>query len=306
MIELGEERTLRTFLLCSAIAVCSLVQVIAEEPADKSETTESEIIFRELSAGLPKDTERAKSARLELEYWHGSSRKSAIRQSVKTKDGKNVEVFFLNDLTYSLPGYAFSLAFVTVENRVIDWASCWTSTRSARQKLQLEDVDKDGFLDVAFQADKGFFGLRDQRVHSRPGVEGKWFYAYSLSGQGFQSLFPSTTREVTVRVSYDTANQPVTLEVKDLPKLLRVYQLIECTITATNTTENNLALNPDGWFALESKHGGYVMTCKRSDRQTLKPKESISQSVQLVVTEPEHDFDVQWKFVPNEPEKTSP
>ena len=58
----------------------------------------SDVVFRELLAGLPKDSQRAKSARLELEYWRENNwglLNPAVRNPVRTKDGKAAEVIFL-------------------------------------------------------------------------------------------------------------------------------------------------------------------------------------------------------------------
>jgi hypothetical protein len=197
----------------------------------------SDALFRELLQGLPTDTERAKSARLELEYWHKHAWTFAwtfpdppARKSVKTKDGKTAEVVLLRAPAMSMPGEDFSMAFLLVEKRVVDWASCWTYNRTANQDLQLEDVDGDGFLDVAFRASEGWYGLLDKRQHTRPGDKRKWLYAYAITSTGFQSLFPSVDRELKVKLSFDTADPPVKMQVKGLPESLREQQTVECTV----------------------------------------------------------------------------
>jgi hypothetical protein len=257
-----------------------------------------------LSAGLPKGVERAKSARLELEYWHNDHYcflDPPVRKSVKTKDGKAAEVVFLSLPAHTMPGTDFSMAFLLVEKRVVDWASCWTYNRTANQKLQLEDVDGDGFLDVAFRASEGWCGLQDKRQHTRPGGKRKWLYAYAITTTGFQSLFPSVDGELKVKLSYDTAEQPVRLQVKGLPDPLREQRMVECTLSATNTSKNDLAIS-DKWFILAFQNAGYLMMYGPSDkRPVLKPGETISQVVRLIIEgkEGEKEVGLRLSFVPS-------
>src|SRR5262249_3383318 len=153
----------------------------------------------------PNQGDRAKTARLELEYWHQNQRffpSAPVRKSMKTKDGKAAEVILLSASEMSIPGTDFSMAFLLVEKRVVDWASCWTYNRTASQDLQLEDVDGDGFLDVAFRANRGVWGLLDERQHSRPGDQRKWLYAYAITAKGFKSLFPDTARKLRIKVRF--------------------------------------------------------------------------------------------------------
>lgn len=70
----------------------------------------------------------------------------------------------------------------------MDCVSCRSCNRSAIQDPQLEDVDGDGLLDVAFRAEDGFWG-KDERMHSRPGDKRKWLYAYAITSRGFRILF---------------------------------------------------------------------------------------------------------------------
>lgn len=191
------------------------------------------------------------------------------------------------------------MAILLMENRIIDWATCWTSNRSATQELLLEDVDGDGHPDVAFRASKGFFGLRDKRLHSRPGVDGKWLYAYAISDEGFRSLFPATERDVPVKISYDTAGLPVALEVQGLPKTLRERRMVECTIVATNTSSKELPIKPGEWFQIDSELGGNDVTYKNSDtRAVLKPGESISQIVHFLLNEAGDEANLRCQFKP--------
>ncbi len=78
---------------------------------------------------------------------------AAICQNRRRK--KKAEVVLFEAPTGQIPGEDFSMAILLVDGRAVDWASCWTSNRIANQELLLEDVDGDGFVDVAFRPKKG-------------------------------------------------------------------------------------------------------------------------------------------------------
>ena len=199
------------------------------------------------------------------------------------------------------------MAFLLVEKRVVDWASCWTYNRIANQELLLEDVEGDGGLDVSFRAREGVWGLLDKRQHSRPGDKRKWLYAYAITAKGFRSLFPNTERELQVKLAYDTANPKVTLKAKGIPQSLRERQMVECTLSATNASKENLAIGSGEWFTLDIEKGGYFMTFGPPvNRALLKPGESISQLVRLFVEADEKEVTIRWRFVPDQSVLYSP
>jgi hypothetical protein len=282
--------------------------------SEKDLKSEKELLFRELSEGLPKEGERANSARLELEYWRRFSRvlPSWVRQSARGKDGKQIEVILISAPSNSMPGEDFSMAFLLVEKRVVDWASCWSYNRIANQELLLEDVDGDGFPDVAFRASEGCWGLLDDRQHSRPGDKRKWLYAYAITAKGFQSLFPKRERNLQLKLAYDTVGDLVTLKATGLPQSLREYQMVECILTATNKSKKDLPIPPgDGWFTVKIENAGCFMTYGPWDKRALlKARGSISQTVCLFITGPgsEKDVTMRFKFRPeaNPPESPQP
>lgn len=290
-------------LILAVIALsCLLFSATAQDAGETSKDSTADAIFKELTAGLPKDGQRAISARLELEYWHEYQHifKSPVRKAVKTKDGKSAEVIFLTAPAMSMPGTDFSMAFLLVDKKVIDWASCWTYNRIANQELLLEDVDGDGFPDVAFRASKGWWGLLDKRQHGRPDDERKWLYAYAITAKGFQSLFPNTDHDLRVKMTYDTVNQPIELQVKGLPETLRERQMVECTLSVTNKSDEDLAIDPGKWFSVDMNKAAYFMSFGRQDKRTvLKPKETVSQVFRLHVYGVEKEVTMQWKFAPS-------
>ena len=238
---------------------------------------------------------------MELEYWLNRDFKFFNHpecRSVETMDRKAAQVVLLRAPATSIPGTDFSMAFLRIDGRVIDWASCWTCNRAAGQDLQLEDVDGDGFLDLAFRASPGCWGLLDPRQHSLSGRN--WLYAYAITGNGFESLFPSKDGDFQLEVSYDKANQPVELSVSNLPQTLREHHLIECTLTATNRSEQDLALDPDKWFGLIVDKASYSMHYMHpvDKRDILKPGDSITQTMRLRFEGTGEKLSLRWVFVP--------
>lgn len=292
---------MRTLLPLALVATCWLAPTSAAEPGGASKDTVRDAIFKELSDGLLKCGQRAISARLEVEYWHKkqwSFFSSSVRKPVKTKDGKAAELIFITAPANSIPGNAFSMAFLLVDKCIVDWVSCWTSNRIANQELLLEDVDGDGFSDVAFRASAGWWGLLDERQHSRPGDSRKWLYAFAVTARGFESLFPNTERDLKVKLSCDTAGEPVVLQVKGIPESLRERRMVECTVSATNTSNKEVLIKPAEWFSLDIHNGGYFTTYGPPDNRTvLKPGETVSQTLVLYVTGKEEDITMRWKFV---------
>jgi|SRR5215469_10784639 len=284
------------------LVAVALTLWLAPATAQDSEESAADLIFKELMAGLPRDGQRGTSARLELEYWHEHQwgwLKPPARKPVKTREGKAAEIVFLSAPAMSMPGTDFSMALLVVDKRVVDWASCWTSNRVANQESVLEDVDGDGFSDVAFRASDGWWGLLDKRQHSRPGDKRKWLYAYAVTAKGFQSLFPNTERDLKVVLSYDTAGR-VVLQINGLPEFLHERQMVECKLSATNTSDKELVIKPGRWFEVDMGEAAYFMTYSPPDeRAVLKPGETVSQVIRLYVEGPEaeNELTMSWKFV---------
>jgi hypothetical protein len=157
-------------------------------------------LFRVLLAGLPHVGRRARAARLELKYWydHLSIVPTVVpdRQNVTTKDGTTREIVFLRSSAMSMPGTDFSMALLLNDRNVIDWVSCWTYNRTANHTPLLEDIDGDGFLDVAFESHDGWRGNLDKRKHTQPGSNRTWLYAYSIGANRLNSIFPTTDHNV--------------------------------------------------------------------------------------------------------------
>jgi hypothetical protein len=244
-------------------------------------------VYRELIRSLPTKGQRARSARLELDFWRRSRPFALppVRKAIKTKDGKAAEIVMLGAPAHGTPGIDFSMAFLLVRGRVVDWASCWTYNRTAGQEVRLEDVDGDGLLDLAFRASEGWFGgLHDKRQHMRPHDKRVWLYAYRISSKGFESIFPRTDRDWRVKLAYEAAGQPVTLRVEGLPRSLRENRLYDCTVSATNTSKRELVIEAGTWLTLEAEEAGKLDgSAWRERRIVLKPGGTLSQRVNLLV-----------------------
>ncbi len=263
---------------------------------------ETETVYRELMGRLHKEGPRATSARLELESWHehnhgiGSFLNSPDRHWIKTKDGESAEIVLIRQPACSMPGIDFSMAFLLVGDRVVDWASCLSHNRIARHEPRLEDVDGDGAVDLAFRAYSGFWGLSDERCHERPGDKRKWLYAYAITSTGFKSLFPETDKELHVTSSFDTVGQPVKLCVEGLPEQIREHRMLECTISATNTSNHDIAIEPGRWASVTFGSGGTAWSFTGKDkRAALKPGQTISHTLRFYL---QGGGDLVWKFVP--------
>ncbi len=332
---------MRILLLVGVLSCLWLTPALADDTSRKpnaricNEPSEASVVYEELQvaalankiqrapdakvlAGLKgearelavaRERQRASSARMELDYWyqHKDWFSSSIRKAVKTKDGKAAEVLLLNAPGDEYAGNDFSLAFLMVDNRVVDWASCWTYNRTASQELLLEDVDGDGALDLAFRATEGFWGLQDERKQTRPGDKRTWLYAYTITSEGFQRIFPDKRRDLCVKLNCDSGECPISLQLKGLPESLREYQMYECTISATNTGKHDLAIKPGEWFALDFHKAGAFRWYQQSDkRDVLKPGETISQTIRVYLEGKEEEVTIRLKFVPSVPPVGSP
>jgi hypothetical protein len=293
---------MRRFLRAATALAALVLPAPAAPPDGAAKKVDRDALYKDLTAGLPASGPRAAAARAELAYWHASrvSFVAPAQKRVLTLDGKDCEVVLLAVPAASMPGMGFSMALLVVDKRTVDWVSCWTYNRIARQDLLLEDVDGDGEVDVAFRAKDGWFGLKDERQHTRPGDPRKWLNAYRVTPQGFRSLFPETDRERPVQLAYDSGGQPVTLKVSGIPEKLRDYQTVKCTLTATNSSDKELSLRPDDWFDVVVDDGEVTRLQWKSSAESsfLKPGQSISVDMLLVVAGGGKEMAIRWKYGP--------
>ena len=277
--------------------------------AERRAIAEYEAVYNAVLRTLPKGGARAKTARLELDYWLRDWRDGPLirfwsapprRISVTTTDGKPADVICLDVQTMMMPGQEFSMAFLLIDQRVVDWASCWTYNRTASQRLLLEDVNDDGFVDVAFRVDRGPWGL-DERAHRRPGDDKAWLYAYSITAKGLQSIFPNMAKQYRLKVVCDASSKDLDLKVVGVPSAATDYQLFEFTVYATNKSERDMAIWPAEWFDLSIADTLGYFYGPRGDpdrREVLKPGETVSQSRTLYVVGTKDEHTLNFKFTP--------
>jgi hypothetical protein len=184
---------MRFLTVVSVLACCCHLGAGTPAAPPKSADVDDQAVYRELIRTLPTKGQRARSARLELDKWRASRpfAAPAVRKTIKTKGGKPAEIVVLDVPSLGMPGIDFSMAFLLIRGRVVDWASCWTYNRTALQEVRLEDVDGDGAVDLAFRARAGFFGLLDRRQHTRPHDKRVWLYAYGDQQQGLRKHLSS-------------------------------------------------------------------------------------------------------------------
>jgi hypothetical protein len=288
-------------LLVATLALLAHVALAVHAVRSGAEE-QTDPVSEEIRATLRGTDQRSRSAIAQLDYaskW-GSRRRKPTRRPVKTADGKAAEVVMFEVPSMSMPGHDFSIAFLLIDKRTVDWASCWTYNRTATQELLLEDVDGDGFLDLAFRAKNGFWGLQDERQHRRPGDARIWLAAYSINSKGLKPIFVNKDRSHHLKPWLHSGNLPVVLRVSGLPQSLPESEMCECTISATNTSKKAVELAP-GWFIPEAIPSCGLLVAQVSDRapEKIGPGGTITYRVVLHLTGDDERVTLQWSLSPH-------
>src|SRR5262249_22618734 len=125
----SSENPMRTTIFVAAFASFIPLAYADDEPKKSGDRN---TLYEELKRALPDDSQRARTARLELDYWNNNHFRflsQPVRRSLNTKDGKAAEVVLLNAPSASMPGTEFSMALLIIDKRVVDTVSCWTYNR---------------------------------------------------------------------------------------------------------------------------------------------------------------------------------
>jgi hypothetical protein len=286
-----------------AFSLFSIVLV----PADKGardffqRAEESEAIYKELAAKLPKAKPEARPAKHELKRWHDEQWpfRYASRHAVRTKDGLPAQVLFIVAPSLGMPGEDFSMAFLLVNDQVVDCVSCRTWNRTATHELQLEDVNGDGLPDVAFRYSDGWWGPGDKRRHTRPGDKRAWLYSYTITSTGFKSIFPGGDRKLRIKHVYEPNSQAVMLRAETFPLPLREGRMVECTVTAKNTSKEAINLTSRSWVDVQAQDGVIDQVFLQRDRpRTIRPGETVVRKFILVLSAKGDEITLTWNFAP--------
>lgn len=294
----GLAPTARTALLVISLLTHGAWSTEGGQPTP--EVAPPDPVYAELRKTLRPTDQRSRSALAHLAYaevWHAEQKPQRV--SVKTADGKNAEVVMIEVPAHGMPGYDFSIAFLLVDKRVVDWASCWTYNRIADQRLLLEDVDGDGFVDIAFRAEKGFWGLQDERQNRRPGDARTWLAAYSINSKGLKPIFHVHERMHRLKPWFHTGNRRLQLHVVGLPQSLAESEMCECTVSLKNSSQRAVELAP-GWYFPDVVSAGCQMSLPRRENPAKKvePGETVSATILLRLTGTNDSLTLEWNVAP--------
>jgi hypothetical protein len=267
--------------------------VAADEPV-KARQIKVNPIYRELAKSIRGNDVRARSARSELLYAElRNSRADGLkREQVKTADGTVAEVVFIN-VWGDIPGDDFSMALLLIEKRVVDWASCWTSTRYGIQRLLLEDVDGDRVPDVAFRA-ADLFGGVTAREHQRPKDERIWFAAYSITSKGLKPIFAKQNRVHHAIQTFGKPGGPLVYRVAGISGTLVESDLYECTVSVTNVTKAPVASASVDFFPEFVNCGGSGSSSFDDLPFWIKPGQTVSRTVLIHLEADQDTVTLRW------------
>jgi hypothetical protein len=121
-------------------------------------------------------------------WWHIAGLRY---EPIVLADGRVAELFVSCPWGNGVPGGQRSFALLIVADRCISAKGFSTSTRQVHQFVCLEDLDHDGFVDIAFQ-DKydglGRWRSAQEIVGQLSGDPRLWVGAYKIESDGFKSL----------------------------------------------------------------------------------------------------------------------
>jgi hypothetical protein len=121
-------------------------------------------------------------------------------------------------------------------------------------------------------------------------------YAYTITSKGFRSIFPDIDRDRRLELTYDTGGLPVKLRIDGLPKVLKQYQMYQCTVSATNTSKQEVRIA--SWpFYFEIDDDGFPLIPDRQElRDVIKPGETITETVSFLVQGDEPEITIRLEF----------
>jgi hypothetical protein len=101
-----------------------------------------------------------------------------------------------------------------------------------------------------------------------------------------QDLFPQKTgRERKIESRIDTIRRPVAFRVVNLPATVREDRWYECTVIATNVSPDEVLKKPKDYSFITLKINGSSAVVRTNERGTLKPGETLTQTIRFRVTD---------------------
>ena len=306
---------MRNFLRLLAVASLVLLLHSSATAADrppKLHDDKPDPIYAEVAKAVRGTDPRSISARLQLHEADDRNMLGTppVKESVKTVDGKNATVVLFNVPAAGQPGYDFAMAFLLFDGRALDWASCWIPNRYLGQELRLEDVDGDGFVDIAFRAKSGWCGgpkddrLRrrpgDKRLHRQPGEERQWLAAYRITGTGLKPIFPVRDRVRPVKTIFENPHQPVRFHVVGLPASIAENEMCEFVVSAANVSQQPLDFSARRLCPQAEGGGESIGYQQDPSLRSLRPGQTVSQKVTLRACDAKEPATLRWSLRPKD------
>jgi hypothetical protein len=290
------------FATASLALLLHSAAIAADRPA-KRLPKPRDPIYQEVAKSIRGTDPRSVSARLQLQEVESSNMFDVppVKESVKTVDGKIAKVVLFNAPRIDLPTYEMAIGFLLVDGRVVDWASNWVYITYLGQDLRLEDVDGDGFIDVAFRAKPGLHGgPGDDRLRRRPGDKREWLAAYRITSTGLKPIFPVRDRMRRLKTVFDDANQSVQFRVAGLPESIAENDMCEFAVSATNVSQKPVDFCGE-FLCPEAEGGGtYLSYLPNRSIRPLRPGQTVSQKIALRTCDAKEPATLRWSRQPNE------
>jgi hypothetical protein len=103
-----------------------------------------------------------------------------------------------------------------------------------------------------------------------------------------------------LKVECEKLSDRVKLEVRGVPATIGANDMLSCRVTATNTSQRDLPITPNGWFQLEVKPPcGYLVEHHDETKGStiLKAGQAVSQEMDIVLQGDAETTTLIWTFL---------